>query len=486
MTESTDYKWEYLVKYVQNHIEVMLRILYIDIIRVEEESSAPASSSVPASSAHVTPEKNLNEKKWLKLLYSECDGRIRVVGPLGERPMHVCARAIDRFQNFDFQGKGNYVATGIVEGILAFAKNIKSFVQTAFEVERPDLVTYLQKEVVSQYGKDYCAIVGDYLLKFRDRRPEDAQNSKVSASLPDDVRDMMPPYWAHISTWQNAHMMKRGLMKPPARFSRLLVSTGMFEGETILFPLIAGKHLEAIDELLAWQRDLLKSDGQLLGNASDAELRSPRCCYIFPFCFRHSLIPNARAASYGCQREAFSSIRCTGAASRRSHPRKDGCTTSRCGFETSTLKQALSAPTSDSMCLLLLSGLFSAPPPLSLNCENYLIPSHAFGGLDVSVNIFLPLENCFAFVLTSVAARGMLKLSTSCFVKLKELSWISKAFVQPKKATRRKCCCGAHCWTPRTSTETPCCMWPHGTVKWRSMTGSCALAPIPSSTIVTG
>ncbi len=250
--ESLAYKWEYLVKFVQNHVEIMLRKLYIKIIEVEEENSAPDSNRHAGSQIH--------ERNWLKMLYSENNGRIRIVGPLGERPLHVCALGIDRFRHIDFQGQGNYVATGIVEGILAFARNIKVFVQTAYGDKRPDLVTYFRREIVAEFGKDYCAIVGDYLVKTEDAN----QKSGGSATLPLDWvkdHDKRPPYWEHITKWQQMHLKTRGLLKPPARFSRILVTKGIFEGETILFPLIAGNHLEAIYKLLEWQKDCMRSDG---------------------------------------------------------------------------------------------------------------------------------------------------------------------------------------------------------------------------------
>jgi hypothetical protein len=276
--ESPDYQWESLVKYVQSHVEIMLRKLYVEIIKVEEHPS------VPVTNHSSEPQVNAIELKWLKHFYAQSDGRVRIVGPLGERPLHVCALAIDRFGPFDFQGKGNYLSTGIVEGILAFANNIQSFVKAAYDDKRPDLLTYFQKEVTAQYGKDYCAILGSYLLKL-----DDGPNPPVVDPFKD--RDAQPPYWEQISTWYKAHMSRRGFLKPPERFSRVLVSTGMFEGETILFALIAGQHLDAIDKLLEWQQNISKSGEKTSGNAAE----SPRCA-SFVVKFRFSL-PAVAAAS---------------------------------------------------------------------------------------------------------------------------------------------------------------------------------------------
>ena len=118
MKESLAYKWEYLVKFVQIHIEIMLRKLYAKIIKEEEELSALDPRSTGS-------QKNAIEKTWLKMLYSDGDKHVRIVGPFGSRPLHLCALAVDRFGNIDFQGMGNYVTTGIKEGILAFVNHLK-------------------------------------------------------------------------------------------------------------------------------------------------------------------------------------------------------------------------------------------------------------------------------------------------------------------------------------------------------------------------
>jgi hypothetical protein len=274
--KSLAYQWEYLVKFVQIHIEIMLRRLYAKIIKEEEEISARDSHSNSAGS-----QKNCLERKWVKMLYSDSDGHVRIVGPLGGRPLHMCAIAVDRFGDIDFQGKGNYVTTGILEGILAFVKHLNSFVVSTFESKRPEneLLTYFQKEIISQYGKDYCAAVGHYLLKTEDRRQLEGISESDVSLLGDSILEYnsRPPYWEYISTWKMVHLKKRGLLKPPERFSRILVSTGLYEGETILFPFIAGNHREAIDKLLEWQKKLFKPDDQRIsGNQTDNAKKDPR------------------------------------------------------------------------------------------------------------------------------------------------------------------------------------------------------------------
>ncbi len=73
--------------------------------------SASLSAGVP----------NTLEIKWFKELYKDGDvNSIRIVGSVGERPLHVCELSVHRFGHVDFENMGNYVVKGIVKGILAF------------------------------------------------------------------------------------------------------------------------------------------------------------------------------------------------------------------------------------------------------------------------------------------------------------------------------------------------------------------------------
>jgi hypothetical protein len=248
--DSPSYQYEYLVKFIQNHIEIMLRKLYVKITKEEKDILATNLQS-----------SGLREKGWYKKVYTDGGNDIRIVGPLGGRPLHVCALAIDRFGPRDFRGEGNFVATGIIEGILAFVNHLSSFVktETAF-VDKDKMLAYFQNEVTSQYGKDYCAAVGHYLVTNGDDEPKE--------------HEKRPPYWDNIVTWQQIHLDKRGLVNPPKRFAKMLVCTGLFEGETILFPLIAGNYREAIDKLVEWQKNLnpLTPDGRRTsGNSTMSE-----------------------------------------------------------------------------------------------------------------------------------------------------------------------------------------------------------------------
>jgi hypothetical protein len=170
--------------------------------------------------------------------------------------------------------------------------------------------------------------------------------------------------------WQRTHLKANLLFKTPQHFSKMLVSTGIYEGETILFPLIAGKHLEAIEKLLRLQKD--RQSRQPEGNSTETKKPFPRCLlasrssiFLYPSCLIVLLSPalNPRwpkmlcAVSFSRQYRGFSSIQCTGVHSHRFRFGKDGCTTSWCGFETSTWRRAPSNPTLDSTYFRLLSGV---------------------------------------------------------------------------------------------------------------------------------
>jgi hypothetical protein len=98
------------------------------------------------------------------------------------------------------------------------------------------------KEVIATYGKDYCAVVGTFLVNDSTRNW-------------DDTKTFPPPFWRQICKWKTAHLQSHGTCCCRAHrgselFAKLLVSAGMYEGETILLPLIANRAADKIKELL--------------------------------------------------------------------------------------------------------------------------------------------------------------------------------------------------------------------------------------------
>jgi hypothetical protein len=275
LRKETQEKWDKLVQFIREHIKIMLWRLY-DAIKIEENRLNQVIKIEEERLNQVNePEwqsqRNYREREWLKEL--SCSGNVRIVGPVGERPLHVCALSVHRFGHINFENMGNYVAKGIVEGILDF-------------VEGDPLNWNEDSEVTSQYGKDYCAMVGHYILK----RSDNNQNYERSAGMEPvtgDVTDVhSAPYWKQILKWQRAHLHPGGFFKAPQRFLEMLVSTGIYEGETVLFPFIAGRHLRAIDRLLKWQT----------GNTTKAKGHLHRC-YPVPY-FLFATAKASRVSSF--------------------------------------------------------------------------------------------------------------------------------------------------------------------------------------------
>ena len=55
----------------------------------------------------------LVENWYLDLYCNNTENDPGIVGPVGERPLHVCALSAFRFEQVDFEGAGNYLSDGI-------------------------------------------------------------------------------------------------------------------------------------------------------------------------------------------------------------------------------------------------------------------------------------------------------------------------------------------------------------------------------------
>ena len=243
-----------LVNFVKIHILIMLGNVYDKIGKEEKELrkcliQSPIHVGAETNALNFDPPKVTSQDKqvtrtmqleryWFSLLYSgqETDLRsLRIVGPVGERPLHVCALSAHRFEHVDFEGKGNYVSEGIIEGMMEYITG--TFQRTGAEEilsGDPNKVSAGWREATVQYGKDYCAAVGSLAVNWGSS----------------ELKGHPPPFWRQISKWKQAHLHERGIVSTPQRFAKILVETGIYEGETILFPLIAGKNVDAIRKLI--------------------------------------------------------------------------------------------------------------------------------------------------------------------------------------------------------------------------------------------
>lgn len=234
-----------LKDYVKSHVYIMLKLLYEDIGALE---SSPMNSA--SRGFH-------DAQSWFQNLYSNEEGNITVVGPVGERPLHVCFLSAYRFEGVDFAGAGNYMREGIIAGIQEFVAS-----------KGADW-----SELYAQYGKDYCAAVGNFLK----RRSSVGNDTKVPWSsdpqtfwLHSVEADHEPPFWTELKQWfrkhryDQSHCTMIGLTRPQSYevggtfHNSNSVTVGIYEGESVLFPVIAAGDGATLYWLTNPQRSLLK------------------------------------------------------------------------------------------------------------------------------------------------------------------------------------------------------------------------------------
>ncbi len=232
----------HLVNFVQEHITKMLHTLYQQIDKMESNQCAEVS----------TDDFESVERHWFVNLYGDPVGnsphkRFTVVGPLGERPLHVCALSKCRFGAIDFERRGNYFAEGVEEGI-------KSYIQSQRATKK------VLENVTIPYGKDYCAAVGDFIKR---KHPDDTDScEKIEWDLP-TIED--PPFWDELKDWCYQRLKPRNCLDISKEYSEMLVTRGLYEGETILFPFIA----ENDEHMVSW---LLDKEDETLQDLNDKQL----------------------------------------------------------------------------------------------------------------------------------------------------------------------------------------------------------------------
>ncbi len=174
-------------------------------------------------------------RKCMKVLYLD----EAIVGPLGERPLHVCALMAARFRG-EPEKCGIQIAEGIVEGMEQFLR---------FEEGR------WKHEVYSQYGKDYIAAVGSFIDNFAAKKTEfqDWENH-LREGINSEALPKTLPMIEDLMQWYNQRLDRRPKSNNKRyRHIRCMVVKGLYEGETLLFPFIASGNVEAVRWLLRFQ-----------------------------------------------------------------------------------------------------------------------------------------------------------------------------------------------------------------------------------------
>ena len=191
--------------FVAAHVYLMLKHLYAKIESEEENIRSPYSSNLDRS------------RKWMKILLSTSVSQHNpcLLGPVGERPLHVCALSAYRYGQIDFLGQGNYMKDGILNGMKKFVEN----------------ESIGMRQIHIPYGKDYCGLIFALMddLKCRAKATQLGWERSVY-EIPS------PPFWSAL---QNEFLDRCKTDSLESSRRRALLTLGIYEGETIAHPMIA-------------------------------------------------------------------------------------------------------------------------------------------------------------------------------------------------------------------------------------------------------
>jgi hypothetical protein len=243
--------------FVEESIQFLLLDLYTDLSAIENKLS-PERQVQRASADLVTIETALSHEttpgetrksdephkffvegeiieseqilNWLREIYFQGTGHgephgnyHRLVGPVGERPLHVCFLRANEFKSTEDRS--------IRQGILKGAKKY--------------ILDRNMAEVSVPYGKDYCAAMGKLILDGMISMQPIEFKTIQSHPL------KRPPHYSFLREWVQ-QTYRRGPEKDEEVYdSKKLVSTGLYEGETVLYFSITSKDLQIVRWLLA-------------------------------------------------------------------------------------------------------------------------------------------------------------------------------------------------------------------------------------------
>jgi hypothetical protein len=221
MSDGVDTKTS-VVQFTKFHVCFLLETLYDDLCKNEKMLSESALLENSFEKMFFSTEDP--EKVSRKSLAGECSSsKFKIVGPLGERPLHICFLRANNFPQL----------VGFEEGVM---EGIKAFINNAGEA--------LQGEIDTPYGKDYCARIGHVISigNLREFPPLVIGSAEMETDLPE------PPYLNDIRRWAN-HIARR---RPHAGEydPKVLTTCGIYEGQTPLFMAIADANIGMLRWLL--------------------------------------------------------------------------------------------------------------------------------------------------------------------------------------------------------------------------------------------
>ena len=228
---------------VASNVLHVLQSLYIQLDDELEGSGGQSGGGVGGDGACCDSkgDENLRTMRtFIRKLYS--DGFI--VGPLGERPLHVCALMAARFRG-EIEDYGIQIADGIIDGMKEF-----------LEMENGRW----KDEVRSPYGRDYVAAVG-YCIHNRKTTTKDV------GGLEDYINELFLnglPLTKVLVEWYIRRLQNVSDRLKSPRYKKhtdAMVLKGLYEGETILYPLIASGDENAVWWLLSLEEHMPQNEG---------------------------------------------------------------------------------------------------------------------------------------------------------------------------------------------------------------------------------
>ena len=283
-----------VTNFVKNHVLLLLETLYCDLTKEEQTLSDNSVDVDPC-------------RAFFRALYAVPAatttlgvGRVLLIGPLGERPLHICV-----FRADEWEEAGLTEGLGVKQGIL---EAVKAFIDHGGRHGELDV----------QYGKDYCAAVGSYLRRrgsaahavpWEERQPEKtswwpASSTKVdlhsqrvlfSRRRPGStgVGRFSAPAWSDLVEWSRGPAARDccwrwmdPVLGPGRRDLDALVTCGLYEGESALLFMIASRN----EDMVAW----ILHTGARCGTAA----RSTRPDAISDSC-RRAVTPTAAGGGGG-------------------------------------------------------------------------------------------------------------------------------------------------------------------------------------------
>ncbi len=169
-----------------------------------------------------------------------------LVGPVGERPLHVCGLLAARYRG-DAENQGHLIAEGIFEGMKEFLKH--------------DGERWIHEARFS-YGRDYCAAVGHYIYK---------STNKVESKTNDRYDPWTLPQYKYILGWYEQRSVGKGSQnwQKHQHHIKAIVRKGLYQGETLLFPFIASSYDSAVKWLLE-QFSKLENEARAVTNSRES------------------------------------------------------------------------------------------------------------------------------------------------------------------------------------------------------------------------